>query len=130
MFSLRFKAVVYSTRRLNFIMACFKSRCVETLKAAFTKIHPSIFSQKYIHSWWYTFSYNIAIFFLLTSLYRRISKEIRVVVLLKYTEPWASFDTSKNSKNTCSPMCGFKSMYSRLMQYLIKYLMHYVKVVY
>ena len=41
MLSLRFRAVVYLARGLDFIMAHFGSRSVETLKAAFTKIHPS-----------------------------------------------------------------------------------------
>ena len=56
-------------------------------------------------------------------------QEVRVLVLLKYTELRAGLTLQKNSKNTCSPMCGFKSMYSRLMQHLIKHLMHYTKVV-
>ena len=40
MFSSRFKALVYSTRGLDFITACLiiGSHCVEKLKATFTKI--------------------------------------------------------------------------------------------
>ena len=39
--SSRFKALVYSTRGLDFIMVHLGSHCVETLKATFTKVHPS-----------------------------------------------------------------------------------------
>ena len=41
MLSSRFKALVYSTRGLDFITACLGSCCVEKLKATYTKVHPS-----------------------------------------------------------------------------------------
>ena len=61
-----------------------------------------------------------------------INKEFRVRVLLKYTELLGSMTPCKCCKFVHNPMRGFENMYSRTYatQYLIKFLMHYTKVVY